>query len=157
MPRYVDFTPDRKLQVADGSVSIATGQDAFLDTTVSGASTVFDVGSAATNLRVVLDVTSCTVNPDSIYYLHIYGSNDSTMATGVALLGSIVLGHYSLIGTTTSRGIGRHTVTCTNVASNLPASLSAQVLTPMRYVKAVIWAAGLGGTINFQAWIASAK
>jgi hypothetical protein len=157
MPRYVDFTPDRKLQLADGSVSIATGQDAFIDTTVAGSVPVFDVGTAAANLRVVVDVTTCTLNADSIYYLHVYGSNDSTMQTGVYLLGSIVLGHSGLLGTGVHRGVGRHSMTCTNVASNSPATFAAQTLTPMRYVCARLWANGLSGTITFQAWIASAK
>ena len=157
MVRYVDFTPDRKLQVADGSVSITAGQDAFLDTTVSGSSTIFDVGSAAATLRVVVDVSSCTLNVDSVYYVHVYGSNDATMQTGLVLLGTLALGNSVNLGTNTHRGVGRHWFSCSNVGSNNPATLAAQVLTPLRYVKAMVWAAGLGGSISFQAWITAAK
>lgn len=157
MPRYVDFTPDKKLQLADGTVAITTGQDAFLDTTVAGATPIFDVGSAAADLRVVVDVTSCSLNSDNVYSLHVYGSNDATMTSGLVLLGTLVLGHSTLIGTGSHRGVGRHSFTCSNIGSNSPASYAAQVLTPQRYVKAAIYASGLSGSINFQAWITAAK
>lgn len=110
-----------------------------------------DAGTAAADavFDVQLDVSACDATTgDEIYEVQILGSNSSTFASGVALLGVLMLGDATQLaggtgGIDTDKAAGTHILTCRNRIGS----------TAYRYVRANVEVAGTTPILNFTAYI----
>lgn len=114
------------------------------------------IGSAGTNAAdacfdVQVDVATCDATTgDEVYELQILGSNSSTFASGVVLLGVLMLGDATQLaggtgGVDTDKGAGTHILTVRNRIDT----------TAYRYVRANVEVSGTTPILNFTAFISN--
>jgi hypothetical protein len=119
---------------------------------IGGLTNAGIVGSGTTSadacFDVSVDVTAMDVaSTDEGYVVRVIGSNSSTFASGVALLGSIELGTVNATtgigsavgGVDTAKGVGRHILTVRNRVGS----------TVYRYARAIVETAGTTPSITF--------
>lgn len=113
-----DRLQDENLQLHDGTSAVAA--DALATVGGVAAAGIVNIGAADSAFDVVFDVTACDVaTGDEGYRLQILGSNSSSFASGIALLGQLHLGDATVLaggtgGIDTDKTTGRHILTCRN-------------------------------------------
>lgn len=113
-----DRMVDSTLVLHDGASAVTA--DALATVGGAAAAGIVDVGAVDGVFDVVFDVTACDVaTGDEGYRLQILGSNSSSFASGVALLGQLHLGDATVLaggtgGVDTDKTTGRHILTVRN-------------------------------------------
>jgi hypothetical protein len=160
-----DRLQDANLVLHDSASAITA--DALCTVGGSAAAGIIDIGGAtsagqigATNgsagtlgadacFDVQFDVAACDVTSgDEVYELQVIGSNSSTFASGVVLLGVLQLGDATTLaggtgGIDTDKGVGTHILTVRNRIES----------TAYRYVRANVEVGGTTPSITFGAYI----
>jgi cytolysin (calcineurin-like family phosphatase) len=164
----MDRMVDSSLLLHDSASAVTA--DALATVGGVAAAGILDIGSLAGTgtsggtspvdacFDVVCDVSACDVaSADEGYNLQILGSNSSSFASGVALLGNLALGSTNATtgigsgtgGLDTAKSVGRHIVTVRNRVSTSTAGAS----TVYRYVRLNIETRGTTPSITLTSFI----
>lgn len=142
--RNADRMVDTNLVLHDGTGTITA--DALATVGGSAAAGIIDIGATDVAFDVVVDVSAFdTTTGDEQVEVQILGSNSSSFASGVVLLGNLSLGDATALaggtgGIDTDNGVGKHILTCRNrkgatayryVRMNFDVAGTTPILTPI--------------------------
>lgn len=130
--------------VLDSSTSLQTDPTTYAAT--GNSSTVVDLGPGLRELDIVFNWTACAVAAGDGVTFRIQGSNDATFATGVHVLGTLVLGVTAVTGNAVNTpGNGQTMLYCHNVV--LPSATDSAQQSPVRYVR-LSWIRAAAGSVT---------
>lgn len=113
-----DRMQDDNLVLHDSTSNITA--DALATVGGAAANGIIDIGDVPVAFDVVMDFSAVdTTTGDEIYEIQVLGSDSSSFASGVKLLGVQIIGDYTQFvggtgGIDTDNGAGRYVLTCRN-------------------------------------------
>ena len=130
--------------VLDSSMTLQTDPTTYTATGQNAA--VVDLGSGVRELDVVFNWTACAVGAGDAITFRIQGSNDSTFASGVHVLGTLVLGVTAVTGNAVNTPAnGQTLVHCHNLV--FPSATDSAQQSPVRFVR-LSWIRAASGSVT---------
>lgn len=130
--------------VLDSSTTLQTDPTTY--TTAGNNSVIVDLGPGYRDLDIIFNWTACAVGAGDGITFRIQGSNDSTMASGVHVLGTLVLGVVAVTGNAVNTPAnGQTLLRCHNLV--LPSASDSASQQPVRYVR-LSWLRAASGSVT---------
>lgn len=130
--------------VLDASTSLQTDPTTY--TATGSNTTVVDLGPGVRELDILFNWTACAVSAGDAITFRIQGSNDSTFASGVHVLGTLILGVVAVTGNAVNTpGNGQTILRCHNLV--FPSATDSASQSPVRYVR-LSWVRAAAGSVT---------